>query len=145
FPLILILVGLNERANVLEITLAPFFATAISTMGAVRAIDPIHRDVAASFNTGTLDLYRLVTFPAVLPAVFGALRVSVGLALTSTRAGESVAANKGLGYFIWHAWQILSLQDCLAVMAVAGLLGALAYGGVSMLDRFAVPWQRRRA
>jgi NitT/TauT family transport system permease protein len=145
FPLILILVGLNERANVLEITLAPFFATAISTMGAVRAIDPIHRDVAASFNTGTLDLYRLVTFPAVLPAVFGALRVSVGLALTSTTAVEFLAANKGLGYLIWHAWQILSLQDCLAVMAVAGLLGALAYGGVSMLERFAVPWRRRRA
>ncbi|MFD7446249.1 ABC transporter permease [Streptomyces sp. NPDC059909] len=145
FPLILILVGLNERANVLEITLAPFFAMAISTMGAVRSIDPIHRDVAASFNTGTLDLYRRITLPAVLPAIFGALRVSVGLALTSTTAVEFLAADKGLGYLIWHAWQILSLQDCLAVMAVAGFLGALAYGGVGMLQRFAVPWQRRQA
>jgi NitT/TauT family transport system permease protein len=145
FPLILILVGLNERANVLEITLAPFFAMAISTTGAVRSIDPIHRDVAASFNTGTLDLYRRITLPAVMPAVFGALRVSVGLALTSTTAVEFLAANNGLGYLIWHAWQILSLQDCLAVMAVAGLLGALAYAGVSLLERFAVPWQHRRA
>lgn len=143
FPLILILVGFNERANILEITLAPFFTMAISTMGAVLAIDPAYRDVARSFDTGTRDLYLRVTLPATLPAIIGALRVSVGLALMSTTAVEFLAASTGLGYLIWHAWQILSLQDCLAGMVVAGILGSLAYGAVGLLERVVVPWQRR--
>jgi ABC-type nitrate/sulfonate/bicarbonate transport system permease component len=143
FPLILILVGFNERANILEITLAPFFTMAISTMSAVLAIDPIYRDVARSFETGTRDLYLRVTLPAALPAVMGALRVSVGLALMSTTAVEFLAASEGLGYLIWHSWQILSLQDCLSGMVVAGLLGSLAYGAVGVLARLLVPWQSR--
>ena len=143
FPLILILVGFNERANILEITLAPFFTMAISTMGAVLAIDPVYRDVARSFETGTRDLYLRVTLPAVLPAIIGALRVSVGLALMSTTAVEFLAAGSGLGYLIWHAWQILSLRDCLAGMVVAGIVGSLAYGAVGLLDRLLVPWQKR--
>jgi ABC-type nitrate/sulfonate/bicarbonate transport system permease component len=142
FPLILILVGFNERANILEITLAPFFTMAITTMSAVLATDPIHRDVARSFETGTLDLYLRVTLPAALPAVMGALRVSVGLALMSTTAVEFLAASEGLGYLIWHSWQILSLRDCLAGMVVAGLLGSLAYGAVGLLSRVLVPWQK---
>jgi ABC-type nitrate/sulfonate/bicarbonate transport system permease component len=118
---------------------------AISTMGAVLAIDPIYRDVAKSFETGTRDLYLRVTLPAALPAIVGGLRVSVGLALMSTTAVEFLAAEKGLGYLIWHAWQILSLVDCLAGMVVAGLLGFLAYGGVGLLERAVVPWQRQRS
>lgn len=141
FPLILILVGFNERANILEIVLAPFFTMAISTMSAVLAIDPIYRDVARSFETGTRDLYLRVTLPAALPAVIGALRVSVGLALMSTTAVEFLAASEGLGYLIWHSWQILSLRDCLSAMVVAGLLGSLAYGAVGALARVLVPWQ----
>lgn len=144
FPLILILVGFNEKANILEITLAPFFTMAISTTAAVLAIDPIYRDVAKCFNTGTRDLYLRITLPAVLPAVLGALRVSVGLALMSTTAVEFLAANTGLGYMIWHAWQILSLQDCLAGMVVAGVLGAVAYGAIGLLERTVVPWRRRQ-
>ncbi|QRP48556.1 ABC transporter permease [Amycolatopsis sp. FDAARGOS 1241] len=143
FPLILILLGFNERANILEITLAPFFTMAISTLGAVLAIEPIYRDVAKSFETGTLDLYLRITLPAVLPAVIGGLRVSIGLALMSTTAVEFLAANTGLGYLIWHAWQILSLEDCLAAMVVAGVLGTIAYGLVSLLERVAVPWRAR--
>lgn len=141
FPLILILVGFNERANILEITLAPFFTMAITTMGAVLAIDPIYRDVAKSFDTGTRDLYLRVTLPAVLPAVIGGLRVSVGLALMSTTAVEFLAANTGIGYLIWHAWQILSLVDCLAAMVVAGLLGTVAFAAVGVLERVVVPWR----
>jgi ABC-type nitrate/sulfonate/bicarbonate transport system permease component len=145
FPLILILVGFNERANILEIVLAPFFTMAISTMSAVIAIDPVYRDVARSFDTGTRDLYLRITLPAAMPAIFGALRVSVGLALMSTTAVEFLAANSGLGYLIWHAWQILSLKDCLAGMVVAGVLGSLAYLAVGLVERVAVPWQVRRS
>jgi NitT/TauT family transport system permease protein len=144
FPLILILVGLNEKALILEITLAPFFTMAITTVAAVLAIDPIYRDVAKSFETGTRDLYLRITLPAVLPAVIGGLRVSVGLALMSTTAVEFLAADTGIGYLIWHAWQLLSLQDCLAGMVIAGVLGALAFATIGLLERAAVPWHRAR-
>ena len=46
FPLVLILVGINETSNVIMIALGPFFTMLISAMYSVLNIDRIYRDVA---------------------------------------------------------------------------------------------------
>ncbi len=50
FPIILILVGLNETSNIILISLGPFFTMIISTMAAVLNVEPIYKEVAQSFG-----------------------------------------------------------------------------------------------
>jgi NitT/TauT family transport system permease protein len=143
FPLFLILVGLNETANILMIAIGPFFTMIIATMAGVLNIDPIYRDVATSFETGTKDLYWRVTLPAALPVIMSGMQISLGLALMSTTAVEYLNAEVGLGYLIWHAWQIMSLPLSLAALLAAGVIGALFYGAFQLLERKLVPWKAR--
>jgi len=142
FPLMLMIVGLNERANVLMIALGPFFTMLISTMAAVLSIDSLYKDVAASFRTNTRDLYFRVMLPASLPMIFSGLHISIGLALMTTTAVEFLNAETGLGYMIWHSWQILSIKLSLTCLILSGLIGALFYGLFQQIEKSLLVWQK---
>lgn len=141
FPLMLMLVGLNERANILMIALGPFFTMLISTIAAVTSIDQIYKDVAQSFQTRTRDLYFRVMLPASLPTIFSGLHISIGIALMTTTAVEFLNAETGLGYLIWHSWQILSIKLSLTCLILSGLIGALFYGLFQIIERSMLVWQ----
>jgi NitT/TauT family transport system permease protein len=141
FPIVLILVGQNERSNLLMIALGPFFTMIIVAANAVRTIDPIYLDVASSFETCVRDLYTRIVFPAVLPQLAAGFRVSLGLALVSTIAVEFLVTDNGIGHVIWNSWEILSLSRSVAGLAVTGVIGFAAFTIFAQLERRIVPWQ----
>jgi NitT/TauT family transport system permease protein len=141
FPLILILVGLNETSNILMIALGPFFTMIITTMAGVMNVDPIYRDVADSFETKTKDMYLKVMLPAALPVIMSGIQISLGLSLMTTTAVEYLNAEQGLGYLIWHSWQILSLTLSLAALVAAGVIGTIVYSSFQWLEKKLIPWQ----
>jgi NitT/TauT family transport system permease protein len=143
FPLVLILVGLNETSNILMIALGPFFTMLITSMGAAMNVEPIYRDVARNFNARPRHLYLMVTLPAITPALMDGLRLSVGLGLLGTIAVEFLVADNGLGHLIWNSWQVLSLKQSMAGLVVAAIVGWLFYASLALLERWVMPWQRR--
>lgn len=145
FPLVLILVGLNETSNILMIALGPFFTMLITAMGAVMNVEPIYREVAKNFNAKPRHLYLMVTLPAIAPALMDGLRISVGLSLLGTVAVEFLVADNGLGHLIWTSWQLLSLKQSMAGLVISAILGFLAYASLDIVARFLIPWQRPTA
>lgn len=143
FPLVLILVGLNDTSNILMIALGPFFTMLITSMGAAMNVEPIYRDVARNFNARPRHLYLMVTLPAITPALMDGLRLSVGLGLLGTIAVEFLVADNGLGHLIWNSWQVLSLKQSMAGLVVAAIVGWFFYGSLALLERLVMPWQRR--
>jgi NitT/TauT family transport system permease protein len=141
FPLVLILVGLNETSNIIMIAIGPFFTMLITTMAAVINVEPIYRDVAKNFGVKPRQLYFTVTLPAVLPSLMAGVLVSLGLALLGTVAVEFLVSTKGLGYVIWNAWSVLSLTRSMAGLVVAAILGAACYLAMDWLERVVTPWQ----
>jgi NitT/TauT family transport system permease protein len=141
FPLVLILVGLNETSNIIMIALGPFFTMVITAMGAAMNVEPIYRDVARNFAARPRDLYLRVTLPAIAPALMDGLRLSVGLALLGAVSVEFLVADNGLGHLIWNSWQLLSLRQSMAGLVVASLVGFLAYTALGAVERIVVPWQ----
>ena len=111
FPLILIVVGINETSNIIMIAIGPFFTMLITTMGAVMNVQRIYRDVAKNFGAGPVHLYTMVTLPAIAPVLMDGLRVSLGLGLLGTTAVEFLVTDRGLGHVIWNSWEILSLSN----------------------------------
>lgn len=140
FPLVLLIVGLNETSNILMIALQPFFYMLIGSLGAVLNVDPIYLRVARSFKTGTYDLYRLVVIPAALPIIVSSLRIALGGAFLVTIAVESLVANDGIGFLIWHSWTILTLGQAMVGLFVAGLIGFAMLQGLDAVEKRLVPW-----
>ena len=142
FPLVLISIGLNETSNIVMIALGPFFTMLITAMGAVMGVDKIYRDVAQNFQAKHRHVYFMVMLPAIEPALFSGLRLSVGLGLLGTTAVEFLVSDNGVGHVIWNSWQILSLTQSMAGLVVISLIGYVFYHLVDLLEFWLVPWRR---
>jgi ABC-type nitrate/sulfonate/bicarbonate transport system permease component len=142
FPLVLILVGLNESSNILMIALGPFFTMLITAMGAVTNVEQIYRDVAKNFAAKPRHLYFMVTLPAIAPTLMDGLRISVGLGLLGTIAVEFLVAEDGLGHVIWNSWQVLSLSQSMAGLVMAAIVGYVFYASLAFLERLLIPWHQ---
>jgi len=141
FPIMLILLGAEERTYMYAIALGPFFTMALAAESAVLGVDPIYRDMAKSFDTGFFNLYRLVIIPAALPAIMSGVRISLGVALLGTTAVEFLQTQDGLGHLIWRSWQLLSLKESLAGLILTAIIGVVSFFVVDVVERLLIPWR----
>ncbi len=140
FPLVLLVVGLNEKSNIIMIALGPFFQMLVGTQAAVLNVEPIYLRVAKSYRVNTLDLYRLVIFPAALPIIFSSIRLALAVSFLGVVAVEFLQSDNGLGYMIWHSWQILSLGESMVGLVAAGVIGFAMFVGLDWIEKRSLPW-----
>jgi NitT/TauT family transport system permease protein len=142
-PLVLLIFGLGEAGKYALIAIGVFFVMAINTQAGVRQIEPALLEAARAFRFRTGTLYRNVLLPAALPNIFAGLKLSIGIAIVLAVAAELRAANSGLGFVIWNAWETLQVERMYAALIVVSLLGyALSLAG-DALERLALPWRPR--
>jgi NitT/TauT family transport system permease protein len=122
-PFAILWFHIGDKPAVFLIFMATFFPLALATMSAVATIPSIYFRVAQDYNYKGIELLMKVTFPAVLPQVITALRVSYGIAWVVIVAAEMVGCQDGLGYGIWEARNGLRLDSAVCYMIVIGVLG----------------------
>lgn len=125
-PFAILWFHIGDKPAIFLIFMATFFPLALSTMAAVANIPKIYFRVASDYNYKGFTLLTKVTFPAILPQVVTALRVTYGVAWVVIVAAEMVGCQDGLGYGIWDARNGLRLDTAVCYMVIIGLLGMLA-------------------
>lgn len=122
-PFAILWFHIGDKPAIFLIFMATFFPLVLATMAAVSTIPNIYFRVAEDYNYTGFELLTKVTFPAVLPQVITALRVSYGIAWVVIVAAEMVGCQDGLGYGIWEARNGLRLDSAVCYMIVIGVLG----------------------
>ena len=122
-PFAILWFHIGDKPAIFLIFMATFFPLTLATMVAVSTIPNIYFRVAQDYHYKGFELLSKVTFPAVLPEVITATRVSYGIAWVVIVAAEMVGCQDGLGYGIWEARNGLRLDSAVAYMIVIGLLG----------------------
>jgi NitT/TauT family transport system permease protein len=122
-PFAILWFHIGDQPAIFLIFMATFFPLTLATMVAVAGIPSIYFRVARDYNYKGIELLTNVTFPAVLPQVITALRVSYGIAWVVIVAAEMVGCQDGLGYGIWEARNGLRLDSATCYMIVIGTLG----------------------
>ncbi len=122
-PFAILWFHIGDKPAIFLIFMAAFFPMVISIMTAVASIPSIYFRVARDYNYKGTELLTKVTFPAVLPQIITAMRVSYGIAWVVIVAAEMVGCQDGLGYGIWDARNGLRLDTAISYMVVIGLLG----------------------
>lgn len=122
-PFAILWFHIGDKPAIFLIFMATFFPLVLATMVAVASIPSIYFRVAKDYHYKGIELLTKVTFPAVLPQVITALRVSYGIAWVVIVAAEMVGCQDGLGYGIWEARNGLRLDSAVCYMIVIGLLG----------------------
>ena len=140
-PLLLILMGVGEKAFVVTGAITAFFQIVISTVGGVQSIDPRLIEVGRNYGAGGTALFRKIILPAALPAIFTGLRLGLGLALITVVAVEFVTAKSGLGHLVFRSWQMLLTPQMFAAFVLIGLIGLALTRGLRALQRRALAWK----
>ncbi len=122
-PLAMLWFGIGEKPAVFLIFLSCFFPLVTSTVIAVHSIKPIYFQVAANFGFTRREVLLKVIFPAILPDIVTALRMTIGIAWLVVVAAEMIAVQSGLGYLILDSRNALRMDYVMVGMITIGIIG----------------------
>ncbi len=139
-PILMIVLGLGNLSKITLITIIVFFQILVTARDAARAVPEESVFSIRSLGAGKWQTYRHIIFPASLPSVFTALRISTGTAIAVLFLAESFATEDGLGYLILNAWSSLNYSQMFAAILALGLMGVLIYELLELAERKMCPW-----
>ncbi|MFF2486115.1 ABC transporter permease [Microbacterium sp. NPDC058062] len=122
-PLTILWVGTDHTQKFLIIFLGTFFQQVLLFADAVRRVPVTYRNLGATLGLSRGQILIRIVFPAALPRIWDALRISLGWAWTWLVVAELVAATSGIGYRITQAQRFLETDLIIGYVIVLGLLG----------------------
>lgn len=143
-PLILLIFGLGEASKIVMVAIGLFFPILINAMAGVLEIPKIHFDVARNFGASRLQTFRTIALPGAMPLIMTGVKLGVGMGLILIALAEMIGAKSGLGYMMWNAWEILSVETMYVGLIVIAALGVLFSLILNEVERFLVPWKQAR-
>ncbi len=134
-PLFVMWFGYTVYPKILVAVLIVFFPVMVNVLTAVRGVDPDLKNLARSFMATRWQIFRLIEFPAAMPALFSGLRISATLAVIGVVVGEMVGGDTGLGYLLVFGEG--SGNTAMVFVSIIGLtlIGIVAYLLVILFER----------
>lgn len=124
-PFAILWFGIGDQPAIFLIFLSSFFPLVLATMVAVDGIPSVYFRVAYEHGFRGFALMRKVTFPAILPQLITALRVTAGIAWLVVVAAEMVAGQDGLGFAIMDSRNGLRTDLTVVGMILIGTIGVV--------------------
>ena len=143
-PLILLIFGLGEASKIVMVATGVFYPILINSMAGVLEIPKVHFDVSRNFGASRLQTFYTVALPGALPLIMTGVKLGVGLGLVLIAIAEMVGAKSGLGYMIWNAWEILSVETMYVGLITIAILGLCFTLILNEVERLIVPWRASR-
>jgi ABC-type nitrate/sulfonate/bicarbonate transport system permease component len=140
-PLFIVWIGIGEASKIGFITYATFFPMFLSTVHAVRQIDPLLLRAALSLGARPGQIFLQVILPAALPEILTGVRLSLALSFFVIVISEFIGAEHGLGYLINDGRNFFLVPQMLGAAILLGLLGYLGNALVRLLERRVLRWQ----
>ncbi len=123
FPLAVLWLGIGDAPAIAIIFLASFFPALLTTVAAVRRVDPLLLRIARNFGSSERDIVLKVVVPAAFPQVAVGLHIALGAAWVYLVAGEMLGARSGLGFLVMDARNFLRTDLLLFAVLLIGLIG----------------------
>jgi ABC-type nitrate/sulfonate/bicarbonate transport system permease component len=142
-PLVLLIFGLGEASKITMVALGVFYPVIINTTAGVLEIDRIYLDVGRNFGAGRWQTFRTIALHGAAPLIMAGVKLGVGLGLVLIAIAEMIGAQSGIGYMIWNAWQLMSVDTMFVGLIVIALLGFTFTWALDEIERWLLPWKAR--
>ncbi|APR94190.1 ABC transporter [Pandoraea thiooxydans] len=140
-PLLVVWFGIGELPKILLILVGTVPVIIIGTISGVKGTPALRLSVARTLGASEAQIFRYVILPSVLPEIFTAMRVGIGVAWTCLVAAELIAADQGLGWLVQYAGQALQVAIVIVGIIVIGILGYCMELLIRVVESRAVPWR----
>jgi NitT/TauT family transport system permease protein len=138
-PLFILWFGIGLLSKVMMAFSFVVFIFLLNTMQGLKEVDRDLIDLMRSMRASPAFIARRVQLPAMLPWLFAAARISVGLALIGSVLGELLGANRGLGWYVEHASGRLDTTGVFAGLTALMIIAVLMNQAVNLLERWLTP------
>jgi ABC-type nitrate/sulfonate/bicarbonate transport system permease component len=143
-PLILLIFGLGEPSKVVMVAIGVFYPVVINTVSGVLQIPKMYLDVGHNFGANRWNMFTTIALPGALPFIMTGIKLGAGLGLILIAIAEMIGAQSGLGYMIWNAWQILSVNTMYVGLIMIALVGFALTVILNEIERFLIPARQDR-
>jgi NitT/TauT family transport system permease protein len=143
-PLILLIFGLGETSKIVMVALGVFYPVVINTVTGVLQIDRIYLDVGKNFRASRWQTFRTIALPGALPSIMAGIKLGIGMGLILIAISEMVGAKTGIGFMIWDAWQVLSVETMYVGLVVISILGFVLTLILNEIEGWILPWKQER-
>ena len=143
-PLILLIFGLGEASKIVMVAIGVFYPVLINAVAGVREINKVYLDVGQNFGAGRWQVFRTIALPGALPLIMSGVKLGIGMGLILIAIAEMVGAKSGLGYMIWNAWEVLSVEQMYVGLLTIALLGFVFTLLLNEIEHVLVPWRAQR-
>jgi len=139
-PLFVIWFGFGLLPKVLIVVLVTFFPVTVALLDGFGRVDPEAMDLLRSMGATARQTFRMLRWPAALPALFTGLRISVVYAVIGAIFGEYVGATEGLGIWMRLSQNTFRTDLVFGAILLTAVVSVGLYVGVGILERVVVPW-----
>ncbi|HYE22505.1 MAG TPA: ABC transporter permease [Verrucomicrobiae bacterium] len=139
-PILVLWFGNGISSKVVAAAFVSFFPAVVNTTKGLRSVDPDALELFKSLSASPWQIFSLLRFPAALPYIFSALKISTSLAVIGAIVGEFVGSNKGIGFVILVSSYHLEIVKMFSGVIAAALIGILFFGMISWIEKWVIFW-----
>jgi ABC-type nitrate/sulfonate/bicarbonate transport system permease component len=142
-PLLILWSGIGSRTQITLIAYGSFIVMVITSYEAVRNVPPIYLQASATLGATAFQKFRRVVIPAIIPDIFGGIRVATAASFGYAVAAELIGAQSGLGYRLILARRYLKTDNIVVILIVIALLAFIADQIVRRINDRLTRWKSR--
>jgi ABC-type nitrate/sulfonate/bicarbonate transport system permease component len=142
-PLLVLWFGFDVKAKSVVVFLFCLFPILISTYQGVKNVDPRLLEVARSFRSSELQLWRDLVIPSALPFIVAGLRLAIGRGLIGLVIAEFYTSIAGLGYMIVRAANSFQTDKLFVPVVLLMVMGVALMEALKQVQNRMAPWLRQ--
>jgi NitT/TauT family transport system permease protein len=140
-PLLTLWFGLGETSKVALVAMVVYFIVFVPVLAALSLVDPDLEIVSKTMGATRLQLFTKTSLPAIVPALFAALRLASVYSILVASFGEMLAAQRGLGQVLITRTNNFDIPAAFAVMIILAFLALAMNGMLGVLERRLLRWK----
>ncbi len=139
-PVTIILFGIDDLQRISVLVFGTVFYAIVLVTAGFNNVPQEYRDLGTVAGLNRRQLFRRVTWPAALPEVWQAVRISAGICWSYILVAEIVAADTGIGFLVIRAQRFLQMDTLFALVIVTGMVGLVYDRVIVMLSKMTCAW-----
>ena len=142
-PLLILWFGIGIGSQLILVAFGAFIIMVVTSFEAVRNVAPIYLQAASVLGARSQQVFRRIILPAIVPDIFGGIRIALAASFGYDVAAELIGAQSGLGYRLVLARRYLLTENIVVILIVIAILALVCDQAVQWLNRRFTAWKAR--
>lgn len=143
-PLLVLWMGFGMAPKITLVVITTFFPIAIGLLNGFESVDEDAINLMRAMGAKKYQIFRYVKLPNATASFFSGLRVSAAYAVVGAVVSEWLGGFEGLGVYMTRVKKAYAFDKMFAVIVFISVISLVLMGIVSLLERVAMPWNKKK-